>query len=270
MLAGFGAGLTTAQRPVNAQLYPCSSAQPWAARQQWSNASRLQLPQLHVAGRATAGVAGTAPKAPTAGFSIELAATGEALALQIPSPNRATTCPGNLSASCWNVIIGQCLTQLPGCSAAQHCPAGHFTCGSPIHAYFTANCPWPAKMTHGVTATPKCGVHMLADRWVGCVPLTCTGRSTEPLRFTVNGQCPVYSPLHSPLHSPLRTLPCVSTGVTLHLRNGQWLVAYADLATLALQRRMCAFLMIHLKKMLSDTTELALHRRMCALPQAGS
>jgi hypothetical protein len=68
-------------QPVNAQLYPCNSSEPWRSRQRWSF-----------------GIAGPNP--------ITLVDGNAALQIQIPSPNLATTCPTSLNSSCWNLIVG--------------------------------------------------------------------------------------------------------------------------------------------------------------------
>ena len=76
-----------AATPVNAQLYPCNASAPWTSRQKWNFA---------------------APGPDT----IALASGGGSLQLQIPSPNLATTCPAQLNASCWNLVVGPATSAL--------------------------------------------------------------------------------------------------------------------------------------------------------------
>jgi lysophospholipase L1-like esterase len=79
--------LWTAATPVNAQLYPCNASAPWTSRQQWTFAA----------------------PGPAA---IALASGGGSLQLQLPSPNLATTCPVQLNASCWNLVVGPATSAL--------------------------------------------------------------------------------------------------------------------------------------------------------------
>lgn len=73
--------------PLNAQLYPCSAQQPWADRQSWTLPSSSRT--------------GGAPIA-----LLVAGGSGGGLQLQMPSPSLATTCPRNLSAPCWNLVVG--------------------------------------------------------------------------------------------------------------------------------------------------------------------
>lgn len=74
--------------PLNAQLYPCNSSEPWHSRQVWTFAAP-----------------GPGP--------ITLKSSGASLQLQLPSPNFAKTCPSEPNASCWNLIAGSVKPGLP-------------------------------------------------------------------------------------------------------------------------------------------------------------
>lgn len=83
VVAAAAAGAVAAEdsRPLNAQLYPCNSSEPWRSRQEWTFAAP-----------------GPGP--------ITLSSSGRSLQVQLPSPNLAKTCPSERNASCWNLIVG--------------------------------------------------------------------------------------------------------------------------------------------------------------------
>ena len=75
------AALDEVNAPLNAQLYPCNSSDPWHSRQEWTFATP-----------------GPGP--------ITLSSSGSSLQVQLPSPSLAKTCPLERNASCWNLIVG--------------------------------------------------------------------------------------------------------------------------------------------------------------------
>lgn len=89
--------------PENAQLYPCSTARPWASRQRWNFA-------FGSSGTSRSG--NSSSNSSSISSTVELATgTNGALQLQLPNPNLAVTCNPR-SAECWNLVVGPAASAL--------------------------------------------------------------------------------------------------------------------------------------------------------------